>query len=113
MKLLLLSLATLSFTLLTAAAADSPFVGTWDTNWGNLVIEQKQEKFTGKYVGKFSGTIEGTIKEGKLHFTWKQPNAEWGSGVFTISEDGKSLKGTWGGAESATNGGPWDGKRKK
>ena len=102
------------FLVSTPAFADKPtFLGTWETNWGLLVIEEADDKLTGKYTGKFSGTIQGAVKEGKLHFTWKQPNAEWGSGVFSLSEDGSKLVGTWGGAKSETNGGKWTGKRSK
>ena len=104
--------SALIFSLNTPAeAAESPFVGTWSTNWGLLVIKQEGDKFTGKYSGKFSGTIEGKLKEGKLQVIWKQTNSEWGSATFALSDDGKELKGTWGGAESSTNGGKWDGKR--
>ena len=112
MKTAILSLLAFSAFLFTGFAGDSPFAGTWETNWGELVIKESGEKLTGNYKGKFSGSIEGEVKDSKFHFTWKQPNAEWGSGVFTVSEDGKKLTGTWGGGESATNGGPWTGTRK-
>lgn len=109
-------LATFTFVLLTSIAAfaeDSAFVGTWETNWGKLVISPAKEegKLSGTYSGEFTGTIEGHVKKEKFHFTWKQPNGEWGSGVFKISEEGE-LMGTWGSAESETNGGPWTGTKK-
>ncbi len=114
MKSLLVTLGTLLFfTLASAQAAESPFVGTWDTDWGPLTIKVDGEKFTGEYKGpKFSGKIEGKVEDGKLKVVWKQTNAEWGSAIFKISDDGKQLLGTWGGAESAINGGKWNGKRK-
>lgn len=95
----------------TAMADDSKFLGTWDTDWGLLVIKQGEEQIEGKYTGQFNGKIEGKVKEGKLQVTWKQTNGEWGSAVFTVSADGKILSGTWGATTSATNGGPWNGKR--
>ena len=110
-NLLAASLLTL-VALTSSLRADEPtFLGTWETNWGLLVIKSTEEKITGKYTGKFSGTIEGTIKEGKLHYTWKQPNGEWGFGVFSLSDDGAQLIGTWGSKKSASNGGSWNGKR--
>lgn len=111
MRYLATALFAFIITTSLSLAEDSPFIGAWDTDWGLLVIKQGEEKLTGKYNGAFVGTIEGTVKEGKLHFVWKQTNAEWGSGVFTVSDDGKKLTGTWGGAESETNGGPWTGTR--
>jgi len=113
MKALLAIAGTaLFFSFATAQEAEkSPFTGTWSTDWGLLVIKKKGGKFTGKYTGKFTGTIEGKIKEGKLEVVWKQTNSEWGSASFIVTDEGKKLKGTWGGKESSTNGGSWDGKR--
>lgn len=111
MKFIALCLTVFALSASSLLADDSSFIGTWNTNWGLLIIKQGEEKLTGKYSGKFSGTIEGTVKEGKLHYKWVQPNGEWGSGVFTVSEDGNTLTGTWGGANSETNGGAWNGKR--
>ncbi|MEM6278857.1 MAG: hypothetical protein AAF733_05215 [Verrucomicrobiota bacterium] len=111
MKVIASLLFTFALLTITSFADDSKFLGTWNTNWGLLVIKQDEEKITGKYTGQFEGTIEGKIEEGKLHVTWRQPNAEWGSAVFTVSADGKTLTGTWGGSESATNGGEWNGTR--
>ncbi|MDF1826550.1 MAG: hypothetical protein P1U68_18040 [Verrucomicrobiales bacterium] len=108
-----LAAALFAFVITTSLtfAEDSPFVGTWSTDWGILVIKGSEEKLTGKYSGPFVGTIEGKVTEGEFHFVWKQTNAEWGSGVFTVSDEGKKLIGTWGGGESKTNGGPWTGTR--
>lgn len=112
MKTVFTSLFALFALCLTVTADESPFAGTWDTNWGDLIIQQDGEKFTGSYQGQFTGTITGSVKGGKLHFIWKQPNAEWGSGAFSVSEDGTKLTGTWGSAKSETNGGPWTGTKK-
>lgn len=111
MKTLATFICTLALFTVTAVADDSKFFGTWDTNWGLLVIKQGEDKITGKYTGQFEGTIEGAVKDGKLQVIWKQPNGEWGSAVFTVSEDGKKLTGTWGGMKSATDGGEWNGTR--
>ncbi len=101
MKSIATTLVALLFAVSVTLAEESPFIGTWSTNWGLLVIKQGEEKLTGKYTGKFAGNIEGNVEKGKLHFVWKQTNSEWGSGVFTVSDDGKKLSGTWGGGESA------------
>lgn len=111
MKTITTLLCTFALFAFTAIADDSKFFGTWETNWGLLVIKQGEEKIEGKYTGKFNGKIEGEVKEGKLQVTWKQTNGEWGSAAFTVSADGKTLSGTWGATKSATNGGPWNGKR--
>lgn len=111
MRIFAFCLTALLFTSASLFADESSFVGTWDTDWGLLVIKKSETGLSGKYTGQFSGTVEGKVTEGKFHYVWKQTNGEWGSGVFTVSEDGSTIKGTWGGAKSETNGGTWTGKR--
>ncbi|MGE9266827.1 MAG: hypothetical protein ACQKBY_01925 [Verrucomicrobiales bacterium] len=97
----------------TLSAAEQGFAGLWDTNWGRLKIVEKDGKLVGAYKGKFEGEIAGKVKEKAFHYQWRQPNGEWGSGVFRLSKDGQELKGTWGSAKSETNGGVWTGRRMK
>jgi hypothetical protein len=93
------------------ALAKQSYTGTWQTNWGKVVLEQRGGRVTGKYIGSFNGTIEGKVVEGKLMFKWFQSNGEWGRGYFVLSKDGSKITGRWGGGESDSAGGPWTGKR--
>lgn len=105
-------LVALALPLFASATEPVDFAGTWSTNWGLLVLKAVEGTVSGKYTGQFAGSVEGKVEDdGKLHYTWKQTNGEWGSGVFSLSDDGQKLKGTWGGMESKDNGGEWNGER--
>jgi hypothetical protein len=94
----------------TVSARANSFIGTWITNWGPLTIQQDGDKVVGIFRGKFTGTIEGKVVDGRLEYTWKQTNGQWGSGVFRLTDGGQWIKGTWG-AENSKEGGQWTGKR--
>ncbi|MEM9018058.1 MAG: hypothetical protein AAGC68_13670 [Verrucomicrobiota bacterium] len=62
---------------LTAARADeNGSTGSWDKNWGLLVIRKGETGFSDKYTGKFGGVIESELKERKLCITSKQTNTK-------------------------------------
>ncbi len=79
--------------------------GSWDTNQGNMQLEQSGNRVTGTYgsSGKVDGTVTGNVLRGTYQWTSK-------SGVFelTMSADGTSFAGEWSrtGAKGA-----WSGKR--
>ncbi|MEP7239582.1 MAG: hypothetical protein ABI697_01740 [Devosia sp.] len=83
-------------------AMSSTFSGQWEsqTEDGNeFAIELKQNGkiVNGHYEGidnDVEGSIKGVIKDGALHFTWKQGKYR-GSGEFTLSDDGESFEGSF------------------
>lgn len=97
-------------TNLTDSAAADSFAGTWVTNLGPLTIQQDGVKVVGIFSGKLTGTIEGKVVDGRLEYTWKQTNGQWGSGVFRLTDGGQWIKGTWG-AGNSKQGAQWTGKR--
>jgi hypothetical protein len=101
------------FILTAVAGSTSPvsFTGTWKTNWGPMEITQKGSQVMGHYTGQYKGIIEGTVAGNRLDFTWSQPNGEFGKGYFIISDDGSSIRGSWGIKDSNSDGGPWTGTR--
>ena len=98
-------------TTASVAAKNVGFTGKWQTAWGPVTLTQSKNIVKGTYTGSFSGVIEGTVKGKRLSFKWTQPNGEWGRGYFNLSPDGKSFTGRWGGYDSDTAGGEWNGKK--
>jgi hypothetical protein len=82
------------------AASEGPsFSGTWDTDYGNMVLTVSGNKVTGTY-DKQEGRIDGTVTDNKLTGTWtraptRAPPDDAGDFVFTLSDDGNSFKGLW------------------
>lgn len=119
---LLLAIALcIASTSFRPALQSCTFNGTWDTDWGKLVISGPMNNVTGKYFfnndNKVSGTISGVAKEasGKwpateifLTGTWSQTNT---SGTFSLrrSCDSKRFSGTWKN-NNAKESGTWSGK---
>lgn len=95
------------------AKETASFTGTWKTPWGPVKLVQTGKRLSGSYTGSFTGTLEGTVEDGVANVSWTQTNGEHGRARFTLSSDGNSFKGTWGSNASASNGGPWNGERKK
>lgn len=91
--------------------ASAVFNGTWDTNFGKLTLRQNSNEVEGEYSGNSTGTIKGRVTEGRLEYSWKQTNGDWGSGVFRLFDGGRSIAGTWGKESSADGGGKWTGTR--
>lgn len=94
----------------TSAAAS--FAGSWDTAWGKVTLTQTGGAVAGQYVGQFTGNVSGQVEGNVATLTWTQTNGENGRAKFTLSADGQRFTGTWGSGASATNGGPWNGKRR-
>jgi len=107
--IIFLSLILSSMTCIANEGVD--FTGSWKTAWGPVTIIQTKIIAKGKYTGQFNGQINGTVEGNRFRFKWSQTNGEWGRGYFDISPDGKSFKGRWGGYNSDSNGGVWNGKK--
>ena len=75
--------------------ATSNFSGTWETTYGDMVLEQNGNSVTGWYSYGTMSAIEGTVTDGgKLMFTYDEGTAS-GSGWFVLSESGSSFAGEW------------------
>ena len=95
---------------LLAILASSDFSGTWETTYGDMVLEQNGSSVTGWYSYGTMSTIEGTVTDGeKLMFTYDEGDAA-GRGWFLLSENGNSFSGEWR-AEGDRIWSSWDGHR--
>lgn len=118
-----LALLLLTVSLATPLrAADAPkaegtkppaanFAGTWETTYGLMQLEQKADAVTGFYgPPEQRNAITGTVKDGKLTFTYVEPNAI-GEGSFELAPDGKSFAGKWRQNRFGPDWHSWQGKR--
>jgi hypothetical protein len=85
-----------------------PMVGK--TEWNLLLLRMGTSVNGGYSNGKIDGFIEGEVREGMLHFTWREGNAI-GKGV--AQAQGETLRGTWGIGEAEQGGGEWTALRQK
>jgi hypothetical protein len=84
---------------LTMADLPCLWTGTWQTNFGEMLLEQNGEVVQGTYTrgdGKISGQVQGQ----KLVGTWSEnptynPPDDAGNFEFTMSEDCQSFQGRW------------------
>jgi hypothetical protein len=88
-----------SFTLNCASAPETGWAGTWDTNWGTMVLTQTGNQVSGTYTwqgGLITGTASGDVFTG----TWSEapsysPPDDAGDVQLTLSPDGQTLSGQW------------------
>jgi len=88
-----------SFTLSCSSTPTGGWAGTWDTNWGTMVLTQIGNQVDGTYTwdsGQISGTVSGNVLTG----SWAEaptysPPDDAGDVVLTISPDGQTLSGQW------------------
>jgi len=101
-----------------APEADSPcgrvitqgrrnYNGLWASNWGGVNLVQEGSQVTGTFEGTHPGRLRGSVRGQKLTFSWRQRNGQTGRGVYRLSSDGCAIEGSWGLADSATDGGAW------
>jgi hypothetical protein len=77
----------------------------------DLLLLRMGDDITGGYSnGKIDGFIQGDIRNGELHFTWREGNAN-GHGV--AQAQGETLRGTWGLGESEQGAGEFSAERQK
>ena len=78
------------------------FSGTWNTDWGELVLIQDGIDIVGNFIG---ADLSGQVTGRKFFFDWiKEDENISGRGVLAI-ENGM-LVGSWGHDDSSKNGGP-------
>jgi hypothetical protein len=77
----------------------------------DLLLLRMGDDITGGYSnGEIDGFIQGDIRDGVLHFTWREGNAN-GHGV--AQAQGETLRGTWGLGESEQGTGEFSAERQK
>lgn len=75
-----------------------------------LLLRTGDEVIGGYKNGKVDGFIQGEVRNGVLHFTWREGRAN-GRGI--AQSEGETLRGTWGTGDSEQGGGEWTGVRQK
>ena len=103
--------------LLCVPAVSAQFydwTGTWDTSYGQMVLQQSGHKVVGGYSYD-EGRIQGTTNRGRLVGVWSEapsykPPDGAGDVVLNMSKDGRTFAGKW---RYGTSGGwsSWTGTR--
>jgi hypothetical protein len=93
-----------------SSGGSTPWTGTYDSNWGTLVITQNGNHADATYTYD-EGRITGTVSGNTLTGTWSespsyQPPDDAGDVVLTLSDDGNSIQGNW---RYGSGKGTWDG----
>jgi len=94
----------------TSPHASKDLSGTWKTNVVDLHLTQSGNAVSGTYDYE-GGKLEGTITGNRLDYTWSQTNGKKGRGYFIISDDWKSMSGSYGYNDDSANGGEWKGTK--
>ena len=77
------------------------FSGRWFTSFGPMELAQEGDRVRGFYsMQQNSCPIEGSLRDGKFHFTYREPAAE-GEGWFELVRHGR-FAGQWRPKGSAT-----------
>jgi len=96
------------------------FTGAWDTNFGQMKLEQKGERIVGCYGSDESktgdNTLEGTLEGSIFSGTWREKGEEGvrkGMLALALTTEG-GLSGVWGNAaDGKDRSARLDGKRRK
>lgn len=88
----------------------SVWSGSWETNFGDLVMTQSVSSISGSYshdAGSLTGVVSGNTLSGR----WVESDDE-GTFSFTMDSAGKSFSGSWQETSPDPNqGGNWDGSK--
>lgn len=95
--------------ILLSVLSIANFSGTWETTYGDMVLEQDGSAVSGWYSYGTMSTIEGTVaSDGKLNFTYDEGDVT-GNGWFLLTGD-NSFSGQWR-PDGTTQYSDWDGAR--
>ncbi len=103
------------------SSSDNDIQGKWQSNWGEMVLQQSGNKITGTYAtsnGKVYGVLNGNTltgfwtqdSSGRACSTVKYGTRYWGRIQFDFDQ-GKRFSGKWGYCEAPPTGGGWTGTR--
>lgn len=90
-------------------SAVGAYEGLWQTSYGRMRLSHRGEDVAGSYSYASSSRVEGKVKDGRLTFTYAEPEAR-GEGWFEMGDEGKSFSGKWR-PEGQTSWQPWTGRR--
>jgi len=97
----------------TTVLTPSAWNGTWDTARGALVLAVDGVSIEGSF-GE-SGVLQGTIENASVRATWRVLKTDGsetsGECLFTLSEDGKSFRGTYDDSAAPDLWLPWQGTK--
>gem|GEM_PF-2383022 len=103
-------------TATAAPSATASWAGTWDTDYGVMVLTQTTSAVSGTYTwndGKLAGSTTGGVLSGRWSESPSyQPPSDAGDIEFRMSADGNSFTGTWGYGYGAGKPYVWNGKRR-
>jgi len=104
-----------SFTLNCGSAQTGGWAGTWDSNWGTLVLTQTGDSLSGTYTWD-NGQIDGQISGNSFWGIWSEapsysPPDDAGEVQWTLSADGNSFTGQWRYGLSGDWDGTWSGTK--
>ncbi len=95
--------------LILSILSSANFSGTWQTTYGDMVLEQNGNAVSGWYSYGTMSTIEGTVaSDGKLNFTYDEGDVT-GNGWFLLTGE-NSFAGEWR-PDGTTQYSAWDGER--
>ncbi len=77
----------------TTAATGPNFAGQWFATYGPMHLEQASDRVQGRYGRDLENTIEGRVADGRLNFTFQEPDAS-GTGWFALVKSGR-FEGQW------------------
>jgi hypothetical protein len=93
------------------AIADIPrlrVTGSWDSNYGEVSLQQHDGIVTGQYPCCGGGSLEGHVDGTTIYFRWHEPRgAGEGIGVWRLNARTGGLEGSWG-HRSDSDGGVWN-----
>jgi hypothetical protein len=95
-------------------STDIDWSGTWETNYGKVVLQQTKNIVTGVYVLK-EGRIDGLALDDRLSGQWSEapsyaPPNDAGEFEIHMDQSGTSFQGKWWKVASS-NGKEWHGRK--
>jgi len=104
-----------TFTLSCSSSPTGGWTGTWDTNWGTMVLTQTGDSVSGTYTWD-NGHIQGTVTGDTLSGIWSEEPSyttpyDAGTFVFILSPDANIITGNWRYGFDGEWEGSWSGTR--
>jgi hypothetical protein len=100
--------------ILSRFKIECDLTGSWDTNWGEMKLQQVDKDIIGKYAAD-NGLIKGNLEGNKLKGTWSEISEKTGERdkvgdfEFFISHDCTIFRGNWRYGSSGKWEGDWSG----
>jgi len=87
------------YLIMPVTAQGMDLSGEWTGDWGHVVIEENKGTYTDTY-----GTGQGRFKfqlysDGTYFGVWGESTRRHGAMIFTVTEDGRKITGSWMGSE--------------